>query len=176
MAGVITLHQGDITRDAEADALVNAANETLLGGGGVDAAIHRAAGPELREECAKLGGCATGDAKITGAGRLPVTHVIHAVGPIWRGGDDCEPELLASCYRRAVELGAENDCETIAFPAISTGVFGYPMPEAARVALIAVAEALEAHPSVQDARFWLFDQVAYDTFADAQSAISGARR
>lgn len=176
MPGEITLHQGDITTETHADAIVNAANDTLLGGGGVDGAIHRAAGPELRAECEQLGGCETGDAKITGAGRLPVKYVIHAVGPVWRGGDDCEPELLASCYRRAIEVGAEHGCEVIAFPAISTGVFGYPMAEAARVALIAVAEALEAHPEIREVRFWLHDAVAYDVFADALNAISGAPR
>lgn len=166
MAGQITLHLGDITKDGEADAIVNAANSSLLRGGGVDGAIHRAAGASILEECRLHAGCDTGDAKVTGAGRLAAKHIIHAVGPVWRGGLEGEPDLLASCYRRAIELAAKHGCAHVAFPAISTGVFGYPLADAAEVALTTTREALDAQSTVTEARFWLFDQGAFDTFSE----------
>ena len=159
---------GDIT-EQDVDAIVNAANSSLLGGGGVDGAIHRAAGPALLAECRLLGGCDIGDAKATGAGRLAAHYVIHTVGPVWRGGTYGEPELLAACHRRSLELARELGCRTIAFPAISTGIYGYPVTEAAATAIRAVREAIE--PPVESVRFVLFSDAALDAF---RAAVAGA--
>jgi O-acetyl-ADP-ribose deacetylase (regulator of RNase III) len=151
----ITLVQGAITKQ-EVDAIVNAANSSLLGGGGVDGAIHRAGGPAILAESRLIGGCETGDAKATTAGELPARHVIHTVGPVWRGGDQGEPELLASCHRRSLEVAAELDCRTVAFPAISTGVYGYPVEPAAEIALATTLAELERHPRIERVTFVLF--------------------
>jgi O-acetyl-ADP-ribose deacetylase len=167
VAGILTLHLGDIVADADAEAIVNAANPSLLGGGGVDGAIHQAAGPSILEECRLHRGCQTGDAKVTSAGRLAARYIIHAVGPVWRGGTNGEPELLASCYERALELAAAHDCLRVAFPAISTGAFGYPLADAARVGLGATRRALDSYVTVTEARFWLFDQFTFDVFSDS---------
>jgi len=145
-SGRIEIVQGDITR-VDADAVVNAANTSLLGGGGVDGAIHRAAGPELLEECRGIGGCPTGEARVTRGHRLPAGRVIHTVGPVWRDGEHGEPELLASCYRNCLERAERHGLRTVAFPSISTGAYGYPIAQACRIAIGQVREYLRARPT-----------------------------
>jgi O-acetyl-ADP-ribose deacetylase (regulator of RNase III) len=164
---VIELVLGDITQQ-DVDAIVNAANPSLLGGGGVDGAIHRAGGPSILAECRTLGGCEPGNAKATTGGELPARHVIHAVGPIWRGGGEGEAELLASCHRRAIEVAAELGCNSVAFPAISTGAYGYPVDLAAPVAVTATKDALAANPEVEIARFVFRDEA---TLAPYRAAL-----
>ncbi len=161
MLSRISIVEGDIT-EQDVDAIVNAANESLLGGGGVDGAIHRAAGPGLFEECRKLGGCPTGEARITGGHRLKARHVIHTVGPIWRGGQSDEDALLAACYRNSLALAEENDVTSIAFPAISTGVYGFPVARAARIAIAETVGFLLGHELPERVVFVCFDRETAD--------------
>lgn len=166
----LELVQGDITRQ-ETEALVNAANTTLLGGGGVDGAIHRAGGPQILEECRKLGGCKTGDAKISTGGRLKARYVIHTVGPVYRDGQHDEPDLLASCYRRSLEVASEKGISTIAFPSISTGAYGYPLNEAAPIALKTVIASVKLHPEIRQVRFVLFGEEAFKAYQNALEVV-----
>ncbi len=159
MAKRMTVVQGDITEQT-VDAIVNAANERLRGGGGVDGAIHRAAGPELLDACIQIGGCPTGEARLTKGYRLPARYVIHTVGPIWHGGDQGEPALLASCYRNALELAVAKGVKTIAFPGISTGIYGYPLEAATRLAITTVADCLATIPTIEEVRFVTFGDQA----------------
>ena len=162
----ISIIQGDITKQ-HVDAIVNAANSSLLGGGGVDGAIHRAAGPKLLDECRAHGGCQTGDAQITKGYLLPAKFVIHAVGPIWRGGSEGEPELLQSCYRNSFRQAAAHDCRTIAFPSISTGAYRYPVDQACRIALREAADFLARTPDFEQVIFVCFDSGTYQAYLSA---------
>lgn len=160
----LVLLRGDITLQ-DTDAVVNAANSGLLGGGGVDGAIHRAAGPELLDECRTIGGCPTGEARITKGYRLTAKYVVHAVGPVWHGGNQNEDRLLADAYRNSLRLAVENGVRTIAFPSISTGVYGFPIERASRIAVTAVEDFVKNHPEIREVRFVTFSQHDEDVYA-----------
>lgn len=163
---VLELIEGDITEQST-DAIVNAANRTLLGGSGVDGAIHKSGGPRILEECRKLGGCDTGDAKLTTGGNLLARYVIHTVGPVYRDGKHKEADLLAHSYKQSLEIASENDIHTIAFPSISTGAYGYPLEQAAEIALSTVATYLKEHSDITLVRFVLFGQKSFSAYAKA---------
>lgn len=167
----VAVIEGDITKQ-QVDAIVNAANNSLLGGGGVDGAIHRAAGAELYQECKKLNGCETGDAKITKGYKLPAKWVIHTVGPVWSGGNHREDELLASCYRRCLELAEQHNIRTIAFPAISTGVYAFPLERSAKIAVTEIGSFLERNTSVEQVILVCFSKSAYDCYLRVIKEIS----
>ena len=169
----LELVEGDITRQ-DTEAIVNAANTSLLGGGGVDGAIHRAGGPQILEECRKIGGCPTGEARITAGGRLTARWVIHTVGPIYRDGSHREPELLANAYRNSLALAGAHAIRSVAFPSISTGAYGYPVAEAARIALTTVITFLKTHPKITLVRFVLFGPAALRTYEAALGELSPA--
>lgn len=162
----LELVQGDITRQ-DTEAIVNAANSSLLGGGGVDGAIHRAGGPQILDECRKIGGCPPGEARITSGGRLKAKYVIHTVGPIYHGGQKGEPQTLANAYRNSLRLASQRGIKSLAFPSISTGVYGYPIELAAPIALRTVMDYLRTHPEIELVRFVLFGQAAYDAYKKA---------
>ena len=166
----VQLYQGDITK-LEVDAIVNAANTSLLGGGGVDGAIHRAAGPELLEECRSINGCKTGEAKITKGYNLPAKFVIHSVGPVWHGGQNREDELLANCYRNSLELAEIHGIRSIAFPAISTGVYHFPIERATRIALMEIKKFLSIKSSVEKITFVCFNDFVYKTYLKVMNEV-----
>jgi O-acetyl-ADP-ribose deacetylase (regulator of RNase III) len=170
----LTLVRGDITRQ-DVDAIVNAANNSLLGGGGVDGAIHRAAGPELLEECRKLNGCRTGEAKITRGYRLPARWVIHTVGPVWHGGNSGEDELLTSCYRSCFALVEQHHLKTVAFPSISTGAYGFPVGRASKIAIREIKRFLDRNDSVERVSVVCFDQETYDAYESAIKEVAGGK-
>ncbi|MHB1948552.1 MAG: O-acetyl-ADP-ribose deacetylase [Gammaproteobacteria bacterium] len=169
MQNKLKIIQGDITQ-LSVDAIVNAANEALLAGAGVCGAIHHAAGPKLLEECMSVGGCPTGDARITKGYDLPANYVIHAVGPVWHGGQQNEARLLASCYTQSLKLALQHQLKTLAFPAISCGIFGYPVDQAAKIAVNTVSEFLKTHTEIDTVYFVCFDKTIYDAYQHALSA------